>query len=742
MTNIRYGLLAILVIILVPLSAQRATFSSLGAALQSGGILNGRNGPASVNWIDGGDRFSFIPSRPGTILTFDPATDKEETAFNSAELKFPGTDQPFSYRSFQWSADFKYLMFQTNFRPVWRNSGEADYYLYSLADKALRLVAKDARTAELSPDGKKVAYERGGNLFVYDLATQQERQLTDDAQERVYNGRFGWVYEEEFGLVQAWYWSPDSRTIAYWQTDERDIPVYQMTDFADAHPIYDKVPYPRVGDPAPPVRIGFIDLATGGKKWVDVDLDGGYIPRLYWTAKPGQLAVVHLNRKQNHLTLYFADAATGKARKIMEEQDDDGWIDIFDFFAGVLHYFFFPADAEEFYWISGRDGYNHLYRYDYNGKLLNQVTKGDWDVVRVEAVDASKKGLIYFTSTEVSPLERHLFVIGRDGKGKKQLTTVPGRHSINMSPNAKYYIDNFSSVSQPKLVELWSTNGKKIKTLEDNAATGEWLKNNTYVPRELFRFTTTDGQELDGYLVRPADFDPNKKYPLLLSIYGGPGAQSVYNQFGSSGWEQYLAQQGYVIASVNNRGSGGYGQQFMEVVYEQLGKYESLDFVETAQYLSRTYNWVDSTRMAIQGHSYGGYSSSYTMVTHPGVFQVALVGAPVTDQRLYDNIYSERYMGLLPENEEKYKQAAPITFAGNLQGKMLIAHSLMDDNVHVANTFQFLRALIDAGKDVDLRIYPPGNHGVAYSWTSYQLLYTTYLNYLDDHLKNRVAPRP
>lgn len=731
-------LLSLTIILWLPfslLAQQQQRFQSLTEAFQRGGALSGRNGPASVNWIDGGARFSFIPSgTSGVIKTYDPATGQEETAFSAEGLKFPGSDKAFNYNQFNWSADFKYLMFRTNFRPVWRNSGEADYYLYNLADKQLQLVAKDARTAQLSPNGQLAAYERGGNLYVYDLAKKKEQQLTKDAQTNFYNGRYGWVYEEEFGLVQAWDWSPDSRYIAFWQTDERQIPIYQMTDFTGSHAEYSKIPYPRVGDPAPPVRIGIIDMKTRKTKWVNVDLAGGYIPRIYWTSKPGQLAVMHLNRKQNHMSLYMADAATGAARKIMEEKDEDGWIDVFDFFAGILHYCYFPKAGEEFYWISGRDGYNHLYRYNYDGKLINQVTKGNWDVVRVENVD-TQNGIIYYTSTEASPLERQLYAIGVDGSGKRRLTEAEGRHRINMSPNGIYYIDNHSSVNRHKQVELRATDGRLIKVLEANENTAKFLQTNAYVPRELMQIATSDGQAIDIYLVKPLDFDEQKKYPLVMSIYGGPGAQSVYNEFGASAWEQYLSQQGYVVASVNNRGSGGYGQKFMEVVYEKLGVYESLDFAETAKYLVNKFSWIDGSRMAIQGHSYGGYTSSYTMLTHPDVFRVGIVAAPVTDQRLYDNIYAERYMGLLPENDEKYKNSAPITYAKNLKGKMLLVHSLMDDNVHVANTFQLLRALLDAGKDVDLRIYPPGDHSVAYDFQSYTLLQKTYFDYLETHLK-------
>lgn len=733
MRNLLCLLFLLLIAAALP-AQQQQRYKTLTEALQSGGQMAGRSGPSSVNWIDGGNRFSFIPPGGGVIKTYDPATDKEETVFTAQGVTFPGTDKPFAYNQFNWSADFKYLMFRTNFRPVWRNSGEADYYLYSLADKQLQLVAKDARTAQLSPNGQLVAYERGGNLFVYDLNKKKETQLTKDAQTNLYNGRYGWVYEEEFGLVQAWDWSPDSRYIAFWQTDERQIPLYKMTDFSSAHPEYTEIPYPRVGDPAPPVRLGIIDLKSRKNKWVNIDLAGGYFPRIYWTSKTGQLAVVHLNRKQNHLTLYFADAANGAARKIMEEKDDKGWIDIFDFFAGILHFFTFPANSDEFFWISGRDGFNHLYRYNYEGKLLNQVTTGKWEVVRVESVDVTSK-TVYYTSTEASSVDRQLYGVGFDGSGKRRLTQPEGRHRINMSPNGKYYIDNHSSASRHKRVELFTSDGKLVKVMEANDNVDKFLQGHAYSPRELMRFTTTDGQPIDIYVVKPLDFDPQKKYPLLLEVYGGPGSQAVYNEFGASGWEQYMAQEGYVVAAVNNRGSGGYGQDFMEVVYEQLGTYESKDFVETAQYLSKNFPWIDGNRMAIKGHSYGGYSSSYTMLTYPGVFQVAIVAAPVTDQRLYDNIYTERYMGLLPENEENYKKTAVITYADKLEGKMLLVHSLMDDNVHVVNTFQLLRKLLDNGKDVDLRIYPPGDHGVAYDFGSFVLLQTTYFDYLQTHLK-------
>ncbi|MFC5409631.1 S9 family peptidase [Larkinella bovis] len=729
-----YSFLFVFLFQLSAFSQQKQPFQNLQQALAATGQLAGSQGPASVNWIDGGTRFSFIDK--GVIKSYSPREQREEIIFDGSKLTFPGTDKPFAYESFQWSKDSRNLLFQTNFRPVWRRSGVSDYYVYSVADKGLKLVAKEAQTAELSPDGAKIGYERDGNLFVFDFATQKETQLTNDAAPFFYNGRFGWAYEEEFGLAQAWEWSPDSKFIAYWQIDERQVPIYAMTDYKGFDENFTKLPYPRVGDKNPTARIGVVEISNRQHQWMKVDLNDGYIPRIYWTSQEGQLALVHLNRKQNHLTLYLANGRTGDAKPIMEETSKS-WIDVFDFFAGILHYFYFPANSQEFFWVSERDGWAHIYRYDYTGKLLNQVTKGDWEVVFVHNVDAKNKK-IYYTSTEQSPLDRQLYVVDFNGKNKQKLTQAPGRHKIDFSPGSQYYIDRFSNVTTPLRVDLCDTRGRTLKTLEANTGVSQFLDRTTYVPKELANFTTSDGQKIDISVLKPLAFDATKKYPVLIDIYGGPGAQSVYNEFHTSGWHQYLTQQGYVVVSVNNRGSGGYGSAFEKIVYEKLGLYESRDFVETARYLA-TLPWIDAGRMAIKGHSYGGYSSSYTMLTHPGVFKVALVGAPVTDWRLYDSIYTERYMGLLPENEVPYQKSAVSPNAKNLQGRMFIAHSAMDENVHIRNTMQLMNALEDAGKDADLRIYPPGAHGVAYNGTTSLLLHQQYTEYLERYLKNGTA---
>jgi len=714
-------------------------YQSLQHALFSAGQLTGERGPQNVNWIEGGERYSYMLQDPeaGTteIRAFNPADQSDDLIFDTADITFPDSDQPFQFQSFQWSADFQHLVFQTNFTPIYRYSGTADYFYYSLEDETLEQIAEDAFTTELSPDGQKVAYHRDGEMFVFDLNSGQETQLTFDSAENLYNGRFGWVYEEEFGQVQAWKWSHDSRYIAYWQSDEDHVERFVSTDYEGNYPEYTDIPYPKVGEKNPIVKIGVIEVETGENNWMDIDIGDGLIPRIYWTSNDGELAVVWMNRQQNHIKLHFHDVTEGSGRLVMEEEAENGWIDVFDFFAGIDDYFFFPEEREEFLWISDRSGFKHLYRYNYSGDLINQVTDGDWEVTNVFAVNSDLER-IYYESTEESPLERHLYSIGFDGSDKNRYTDEPGRHSFNMGPDGRYYINTWSNVETPTQVELRTTEngGEMIKSLADNQSVKNYIEMYNYSPRELFRFSTDEGNELDGYIVKPSHFDPDSTYPLIMMVYGGPSAQGVYNQFETNAWIQYLTQEGYIIANVNNRGSGGYGRDFEKSVYKNLGKKEAYDVAQTAKYLG-SYDWVDSENMAIRGHSYGGYLAALTMVLHPDVFKVGLVGAPVTDWRLYDTIYTERYMGLLEENEDNYINSSVMAHARNFRGNMLVAHSSMDENVHIQNTMQMLTAFTNAGKDIDLRIYPPGAHGVAYNQQSYLLLHQVYTTYLNRHLK-------
>jgi len=721
---------------------EKQRLASVDEALQASAILRGRQGPQDVTWIEGGARFSYTDRDPRTgtplIRAYDPPTGKDTVLFAPAGLTFPGTNQPFSYDGFEWSEDSKHLVFRTNFQPLYRRSGISDFYIYSLANRSMQLATKGARTGELSPNGAMLGFERGGDMYVTNLAGHQEKRLTSDASEHVYNGHFDWVYEEEFGLAQAWKWSPDSRYIAYWQLNDSAEPVIQLSDYSGLHQEWEKLRIPQVGDSNATVRIGVVNVATGQKTWLDTGERGElYIPRIYWTSRADTIAVITLNRPQNVMKLFFFDVQTGGRRQVMTETSKT-WVDVYDFYANVDDMMSFPANSTEFFWLSDRDGFQHLYRYDYSGKLINQVTRGNWSPTRIEGSDARNQ-TIYYTSTEVSPLERQLYSIRFDGSNKRRVTVAEGNHKINMSPNATYFLDRYSSLKQPTQVELWTAAGQKLRTMEGNAQTTTWLATHAYSPAEIFSFTTSDGVRIDGSIVKPIPFDPNKRYPVIFDIYGGPGSQQVYDEFAARATPQWLAQQGYIVIGLNNRGTNNYGSAFMKVVYKHLGKYESLDFAEAARYLAKQ-SYVDAKRVGIIGTSYGGYSALYTMEMYPELFPVGVANSPVGDWRLYDTIYTERYMGLLNDNLQGYVESAPIEQAPRMRGNLLLIHSMMDDNVHPQNTMQMLTALTNAGRDADLRIYPPGRHGAAYNRQSQRLILQVGFAHLERYLKGSTPP--
>ena len=742
MSTIRRAILAS-ILLASPLAAQqRQPFANVAEALQASGALAGGAGPASVNWIDGGDAFSYTRTDPETqneeIRQYTPNTLSDVVLLDATRLTMPGTSDPFAYESFQWSGDSRFLVFQTDFRPIYRRSGIADFYVYSREQGTLTVAADDARTAELAPDGRLLGYERGGDLFVYDLDAGRETRLTTGGNDSIFNGVFDWVYEEEFGRAQAWAWSPDSRRIAFWQTDERGVPAVQLTSYEGQHPQWVRMAYPKVGDTNPRVRIGVAPVDGSGIQWLDSgETDEHYVPRIYWTSDPNTLAVVTLNRPQNHMKLFFFDVRTGERRLVLEETSE-AWIDVYDFFAGIEDFLYFPDGVQEFFWISDRDGHQHLYRYGYDGRLLNQVTSGDWTVTRVEGVNGERR-TIFYTSTEESPLERHLYAIGFDGDGKRKLTQERGRHTVDVSPDGRWYLDTWSRTDIPRQVELWSTEGRRLAVLEDNARTKQFIAARAYSPVELFRFTTSDGVELDGSMIRPVDFDATNRYPAVLAIYGGPGSQQVYDQFATNGWHQYLAQQGYIVVGLNNRGSGNYSRDFMEIVYRRLGEWEAKDFAEVGRWLAGQ-PWVDGERMAIQGTSYGGFAAIMTMLRHPGVFRLGIANSPVTDWRLYDTIYTERYMGLLGENADGYEASSVLSYVDALEGHLLLVHSAMDENVHPQNTMQLLTELAKTGKDAELRFYPPGAHGAAFDWPSFLTMNEVYTNALCEYLKPSCVP--
>jgi dipeptidyl-peptidase-4 len=713
----------------------KAMYSSLADATSASDKLKGKSGPQSVNWINGGNQYSSTTGQD--IFTKDVATLKESLILDSKNITLPGNNAPFKYESFQWSNDSKHIVFKTNSKKLFRRSSISDYYIYDVDSKQLKVATKGARSAELSPDGSRVGIERNGNMYVYSFATGNEQQLTSDStnEHGIFNGHGDWVYEEEFEVSQAWNWSPDNKHIAFWQFDESQVPDFQMTNFDGLHANNVHISVPQVGDPNSKVKIGVLDVTSGNKVWLSPDETGDfYIPRIYWTSEPDILAVITLNRAQNDMKLYFFNVKTGDHQVVMEEKNDT-WVNISNFYTRVNDMIYFPEKSKEFFWVSDRSGYYHIYRYNYDGKLINQVTKGNWDMIKVTGINPETK-TIYYLSAEASPLEQQLYSIKFDGSKKTRITQVPGFHDIDMAPNTKYYIDKYSNSSTPIHIDLCDVKGKTLQTLEDNKAVSDFIAVHAYSPQELFHFTTSDGVGIDGLMIKPFNFDPTKKYPVVFTIYGGPESNGVSNSFSANGWQQWLAQNGYLVVDVNNRGIANYGSAFEKVVYKQLGKWESNDYAETAHYLG-SLPFVDTAKMAIMGTSYGGYITVYTLLTHPGVFKVGMANSPVTDWRLYDDVYTEKYMGLLSDNLAGYINSASPTHAAGLKDHLLLIHSMSDDNVHPASTMQLLTALTEAGKDADLRIYPRGAHGAGYDVPSRLLINEVNFQYLEKYLKGK-----
>lgn len=711
-------------------------YTSLREALFSQQRLAGRSGPEDVQWLHNGNQFSFlrynVSHQLTEILMYDPDLRTEQVLLGREILHPRGQASPLLVESHQWSRDNSRLLLQSNFRPQFRHSGISDYYIFTIGRTTPTLVAKDAGSAQFSPNGSMVAFERDGNLFLYDISSAQTTQITNDASEFRTNGRLGWVYEEEFMISKAWRWSPDSRYIAYWQEDKSDVPAFAFTDFSGQHPTFYSLPYPKVGDTNPKVRIGLLHIATGKQEWItNFTQDDYYKPRIYWSSIPDHLVLLTLNRAQNHLTASLHNIRNGN-RNILIEEKSDTWIDIFDFDEEIHDFFFFPEQSEYFFTLSDRDGFRHLYQYDYQGNLIQQVTKGNWDVTQVHLI-CSANNYVYYSSTQVSPKERHFYRIDWDGQNRIQLSRSTGVHQIQLSRNAQYYIDTYSNTATPRQVELWETNQDRIAVLEANYAVSDLISAIPYSPAEFFKVTTSTGIELDGLLLRPPNFNPNKTYPLILDVYGGPGSQSVRNEFETRGLYQYLAQQGFIIASVNNRGSGGYGKAFLKQVYEQLGLKEAQDFAETAQFLAQR-SYIDAKKMAIVGHSYGGYMAALTMMLYPDVFRAGIATAPVTDWTLYNSIYTERYMNLIEKNPSGYRNSSVLTHAEHLKGSLLIVHSALDENVHLQHTMQLLTELTDHGIDAELRIFPKGRHNVFYHQNSYFLLMEIYSNFLKQEI--------
>jgi dipeptidyl-peptidase-4 len=557
---------------------------------------------------------------------------------------------------------------------------------------------------KISPDGQYVSFVRNHNLWLVSVADGKERAFTEGGTEAVRKGELDWVYPEELEITTAYWWAPDSSAIAYLQMDERKVTQYPLVDFSSPAGEDEEERYPPAGGGNPIVRVFVAPVGGGEARAMDTGENTDiYIARVNWLTDAKHLAIQRLNRKQTVLDLLIADTANGQTRTVLNETDQY-WINV----SNDLR---FLKDGKRFLWSSERSGYRHLYLYDLEGKELAQLTKGEWEVSAVDAVDEAK-GLVYFTGTAKSPLERHLYRVSFDGSAISRITIHNGTHRVNMAPDCAAFVDTYSDVTTPPRQDVARADGSLLRVMNENKVP-ELADYHLSAPQFL-TVKAHDGTPLNAVMIKPPDFDASKKYPVLVYTYGGPHAQVVLNAWGGNTalWHQLMGQKGYVIFSLDNRGSAGRGHVFEEPIHYRLGAQELSDQLDGVTYL-KSLPYVDAGRIGIWGWSYGGHMTLHAMFEAGMDFKAGFAGGPVTDWHFYDSIYTERYLGLLPEKEKEYRSSSPIDRAVGLKGKLLIAHGTGDDNVHFANTLSLINELIEQGKYVEVMPFPGRGHGVS-----------------------------
>lgn len=659
---------------------------------------------SSLNWMNDGQYYSALSDNK--IIKYSVRTGEEvETIADGNELNL-------KIDSYSFSDDESLVLIMTDRESVYRRSYTAIFYLYDRSAKSARKLSEGRQSyATLSPDNTKVAFTRDNNLFYLDLSSDNEIAVTTDGQfNSVINGSTDWVYEEELYLTKAFEWSPDSKRIAYYRMDESEIREYNLQLWKDGanYPEDYRYKYPKAGETNSLVEIYAYELSSGKKVKADIGTETDiYIPSISWAKDPELLVIQRLNRLQNQLDILHVDAKDGSSKVILTDKSDT-----------YVHFTFcndltYLDNGKQFIYSSEKDGFKHFYLYNMDGSLASQITKGNYEARSLVGLDQSKK-ILYYASTEDSPLEQHLYAISFSGKGKKKLTNKSGRHTINMSDDCSYYMDYHSSATTPLNVSLYQAKGNKlVKVMEDNAALAQKSKDYGFADKEFFQIDNGKGDQLNGFFLKPADFDSNKAYPLLIFQYSGPGSQNVSNSWagGHFVWHQHLAQNGYIVAVVDTRGTGYRGEAFKKVTYKQLGKYETEDLISAAKTLGG-YSYIDKDRIGVWGWSYGGYMSSLCILKGNDVFKTAIAIAPVTTWRYYDTIYTERYLQRPQDNPSGYDDNSPNTHADKLKGNFLLVHGTGDDNVHFQNSVILQEELIKAGKQFDSFFYPDKAHSL------------------------------
>jgi len=676
----------------------------------------------AVTWAPDGKRFAWIEKK--AIWQYDvPAKKKMEmvslTPLEEKAIKprkpetFDWQNRRVSEQNFQWSSSGEEMLI----------SVEGDLFLlHTESGKWDQLTAtpEPEHDPKLSPDGHFVSFRRDHDLYSLEISSKKLTRLTEDGSATLWNGELDWVYPEELEISTAHWWSPDSSQIAYLQFDVAREWIYPQVDLLSWRAKPEPELFPQPGTPNADVRLGVVPAAGGPTRWMDIgDTRDHLLARVYWAPDSRSVAYERLNRIQNQLELGLADVHSGTPRLLLTEQDSY-WINVNDDFR-------FLGKGKQFLWGSERDGYHHLYLCSVDDKRVTQLTKGDWEVTQVAGVNEESREL-FFVSTEQSPLERQLYRVRLDGRQKQRLSGGAGTHSISMSPTADYYLDTASSLASPPRRTLHESDGAQIAVYQEAMPPDVEI-----LPTEIVNLKAGDGTQLYARMINPAGFSPDKKYPVIVMIYGGPHAQSVRDAWSGADFDQVLAQKGYLIWQLDNRGSSGRGHLWESKIYHEIGVQELRDQLDGIRYLE-TLGFADMTRVGISGWSYGGYMTLYALANAPSVFRAGIAGAPVTDWRNYDTIYTERYMGLPAENPEGYRRSSPQTKAGDIKAKLLIVHNIEDDNVHFQNTVQMANVLQKEGKQFQMLVYAQKSHGV--SGPAHKQMLQAMLDFFEKALKD------
>jgi len=696
-------------------------------------------------WLEDGSAYTALEDSVETkdgkdIVRYDPSTGAREIVVPARKLAPEGQPGPLKISDYSWSKDRRKLLIFTNTKRVWRTNSRGDYWVLDLDDGTLRQLGGDANPstlmfAKFSPDGRYVAYLCDRNIYVQNVRTLKIKQLTRDGSDTVVNGTGDWVYEEEFGLRDGFQWSPDSRFIAYWQFDTSGVPAFCLiNNTGSLYPNITTIPYPKVGQKNSACRIGVVKASGGRTRWIRVSDDSRnhYIPRMAWTPDSKSVILQQLNRLQNTDEVIAADVRTGAGRTVLCERDDT-WVEVCDSLTWL-------DEGRSFTWLSERDGWQHLYLISRSDGQATLVTPGQWDVMRLERID-EKGGWAYYTASPDNPTQQYLYRVPLDGSGGAERITPPdqqGTHAYDISPDCKWAMHTRSSFDVPPVVELVSLpDHRTIRVLADNSELRDKLATLKRGPTEFFRVDIGDGVLLDAWCIKPPDFDPTKRYPLLFHVYGEPAGQTVLDRWGGENylWHLMLAQRGGIVMSVDNRGTPApRGRQWRKCIYGQIGILASADQAAAARKIIARRPYIDPNRVGVWGWSGGGSMTLNAIFRHPDLYHTAVAIAFISDQRFYDTIYQERYMGLPDDNAEGYKNGSPITFAHQLEGNLLLIHGTGDDNCHYQNCEALIDELIRHKKQFRMMAYPNRTHSIREGEGTRLHLYELMTRYFEENL--------